>query len=369
MVFRGKSQPVLSENRKSGEYLMIESFEISNFRCFADVKTTPLKRFNIVVGDSGTGKTTLMESLFLMGGATPEIYFRLRTWRGLSTTLSANTKDAYESIFRDLFCNFDQKKGAVLSCVDSIMGRRSVEIYYKNEDTFSLPLNVQVNAFQIDPIIFKWQIGGKIYESSLELREGAFKITGAAPVAPVAYYNPINSNGAQNATAFSSLSRKYQSAKLLKAVQGIFPQVEDITIEFVAGEASLHVAAGLSQRLPIADLSGGVNKFVSIALGILANPGGLILVDEIDGGFYFKHLAKVWSALVKLCDEEQVQLVASTHSAEFLKAVAPSLEDKAIAYQFQLMRLEKKEGKQPDIKRFPASLYHDAMRAEMEIRG
>ncbi len=349
---------------------MIESLELRGFRCFEQLPITPLKRFNLIVGESGSGKTSLMEALFLVGGANPEIYLRLRGWRGLGNMLRVNTKDSYESLFRDLFYNFQQAKGAWLSCNDSDAGRRSLEIYYKGQDSFSLPLtDVVGNAFRIDPIIFKWDIADTIYESTLDLKDNAFKISGSAPVGPISYYNAVNTSPTENAVAFSSLSRRYEVQGLIEPLKRIFPFVEDISLETLSGgDSVLYVSVGLSEKLPLGDLSGGINKFLAIALGILANPGGLVLVDEIEDGFYFKNLPDIWSALVNLCEQKKVQLIATTHSKEFLKSVVPSLESAAIAQQFQLMRLEKTES-QPEIKRFQGPLYRDALVSDFEVRG
>jgi AAA15 family ATPase/GTPase len=356
------------QGKKAGGCLMIDSVEIRGFKCFENLKITPLKRLNVIVGESASGKTSFLEALFLLAGANPEIYFRMRSWRGFSPQVQINSKVVYESIFRDLFHEFDQTKTTYLSCVDNKKGRRSLEIYYKSQDSFSLPFDdLEVNAFQIDPIIFKWQVGKAIYESTLELKDNSFKFRGSAPVAPVAYFNPLNSAGQQNATSFSSLSRQYKAHRLLSAIKGLFPSVEDVNLEIMGGETTLHVSTGLSQRLPIADLSGGINKFVSIALGIMANPGGAVIVDEIENGFYYKNLSDVWNSLVKLSEDDGVQLIVTTHSYEFLKAIAPSLESKEMSKQFQLMRLEKGDV-QPEIKIFSGSLYHDAIVSDFEVR-
>jgi DNA repair exonuclease SbcCD ATPase subunit len=43
---------------------MIESVTIENFRCFAHL-TAECAPINMVVGDNGVGKTTLLEAMFL----------------------------------------------------------------------------------------------------------------------------------------------------------------------------------------------------------------------------------------------------------------------------------------------------------------
>jgi AAA ATPase-like protein len=63
-------------------YQMIKSAEIRNFRCFDFVKLTDCRTLNVVVGPNASGKTAILESLFLALGVSPEIALRLRTWRG-----------------------------------------------------------------------------------------------------------------------------------------------------------------------------------------------------------------------------------------------------------------------------------------------
>jgi predicted ATPase len=349
---------------------MIQSITIKNFRCFKELKPLHLKRFNVFVGESGSGKTTLLEAMFLLGGATPEIYFRLRNWRGFSGSISlAGNRASYESLFKDMFYNFSQEKAAYISTQDSNSGARSLEISYKDKEEYSLDLAIlDSHAFLIVPLEFKWQVAGKVYNSSLEFKEGKFTITGSAPVAPLAYYNSINASTQQNAAAYSELSKKFRTSSLLSVISRIFPHVSDLTLEIMAGETLLHVSTNLSERLPLGDLSGGISKFVTIALGILANPGGVVAVDEIESGFYYRNMSEIWAGLVNLAEQENVQLVVTTHSYEFLKAVAGNLENETIAKDTQIMRLEKTSEGEHVVKKISISAFGSAIEYEMEVR-
>lgn len=349
---------------------MIEQFTIKNFRCFREISAS-LKRFNVIVGESGSGKTSLLEALFLLGGASPEIYFRLRNWRGFANQINlSGSKDSYESLFRDMFYKFDQSSGATINSRDSEAGVRQVEITYKRKDEYTLDLSdSEGHAYLISPIQFRWTVEGKIYDSSLELKEGKYVIVGSAPVAPYVYFNSINFNAQQNAANFSALNRKFKVLGLVDAISEIFPQVEELSLEFVAGEAVLHVAIKeLSERLPLGDLSGGISKFVSIALGILANPKGVVFVDELEGGFFYKNMPAIWRAMVKLCEGAEVQLVASTHSYEFLKAIAESLPDESFSKQIQFMRLAKNEAGGHLLTKISPSAFGSAIDYELEVR-
>ncbi len=348
---------------------MINRFELKNFRCFKQLDIS-LKQFNVVVGESGSGKTALMEALFLLGGGSPEIYFRLRNWRGFSRTLNlSGTREDFQSLFRDLFYNFDQNNGAVLRSQDDRAGSRQLEISFGDSKAYGLDLKgPEPHAFTLSPLDFKWIIGGRVHNTSIFFKEGRFTIEGSAPVAPLAYYNAINTTSFESSSAFSSLSRRFRSSSLIKVISNVYPQVKDVTLEIIGGDPALCVATELNERLPIGDLSGGITKFVTIALGILANPNGTVIVDEIESGLYYKDMPAVWGALVKLCVEEKVQLVVSTHSYEFLKAAAALLAIEGIAKDFQLMRSEANAQGERVIKNIAAKSFDSATSNDFEVR-
>src|SRR4051812_1702023 len=89
---------------------VVESLEIQNFRCFNRLRLKGLKRINVVVGENASGKTSLLESLFLVAGTGAQAAFKIRVFRGFSGLEIENSRLAYESLWKDLFYNFDQGK-------------------------------------------------------------------------------------------------------------------------------------------------------------------------------------------------------------------------------------------------------------------
>jgi recombinational DNA repair ATPase RecF len=87
-------------------YLMIRSAEIRNFRGFRDLKLSGFRRINIVVGDNSSGKTALLEALFLASGASPQVAAKLRAWRGYNPELAGSPDVLMEALWRDLFFDF-----------------------------------------------------------------------------------------------------------------------------------------------------------------------------------------------------------------------------------------------------------------------
>lgn len=355
---------------EDAKYVMIKRLELRNFRCYQQLDLS-LKQFNIIVGESGSGKTALLESMFLLGGGSPEIYFRIRNRRGFSRNLNlSGTREGYQSIFRDLFYNFDQDEGAVLNFDDDVTGSRRVEISYSDSQKSGLELDGnEPYAFTFSPINFKWIIEGRVHNTSLSFKEGKLDIEGTAPVAPLVYYNAINTTSFETSAVFSALSRRFKITPLIEKITEIYPRVRDMSLELIAGDPTLCVATGdLPEKLPIGDLSGGVAKFVTIALGILANPKGTIIVDEFESGLYFRDIARVWQSLVDLAAQEQVQLIVSTHSYEFLKAASPILAANGLAKVSQLLRAEVNESGQHVVRRIQADAFEAATSQDFEVR-
>jgi predicted ATPase len=112
-------------------------------------------------------------------------------------------------------------------------------------------------------------------------------------------------------------------------------------------------------------ISAGVNKFLSLIIGISSHRQGVILVDEIDNGFYYKTLPELWSILLKLTKECDGQIFASTHSLECLKAAVPTIHEDVNA--FTLIRTSK------DVSECTAEVFRgddvlSAIESDIEVR-
>lgn len=90
--------------------LMVDSITIKNFRSFNEVKIENFSRINILVGENGSGKTALLEAMFLAGGVSPEIAVRTRNWRGVGGDVHGTPDDINYALWGDLFHRFQTNK-------------------------------------------------------------------------------------------------------------------------------------------------------------------------------------------------------------------------------------------------------------------
>jgi hypothetical protein len=209
---------------------MIESLEISNFRGFQSLKLKNLSRINILVGDNGSGKTALLESLFLAGGLGPEIYLRTRAWRGAGDKMLVNLeRDQYEALWKEIFYRLDQNKAVVIRFVDSSSGERELRIYYDAAQTQLMPLDMKVRTSyesgDIHPITFDWRTGKREQKATVTVTpQGVMQLPNIENLYPMIF---LSSSAIfapeENAKRFSFLSRRNRQHSVIRPL-GLFSQ-------------------------------------------------------------------------------------------------------------------------------------------------
>ena len=144
----------------TADYTMIKSLRLTNFRCFKSVEVNDLKRVNIVVGRNATGKTVLLESLFLAAGGSPIIVFNLRHMRGMGQKISVNNL-TQSRLWEDLFYGFEMSRSVRIEAIGSTHDTRSLFISNVGVPELTVPTQEQP-AMTIDaPIEFTWRVEGE----------------------------------------------------------------------------------------------------------------------------------------------------------------------------------------------------------------
>ena len=80
---------------------MYTDVTIHNFRGLTDLTVGGLRRLNLIVGRNNSGKTTVLEALFLLGGTDPKLAFNLGAFRGQSPP-HWNPVPVWQSLFSNL---------------------------------------------------------------------------------------------------------------------------------------------------------------------------------------------------------------------------------------------------------------------------
>ena len=326
---------------------MYTSLSIKNFRAFETLEIEGLKRVNLFTGRNNSGKTSVLEAVYLLEGEHVTLRARrLFETRGLAavsfTRFSARTMP-WATLFRSLGVEKDihisglQDTAQPLDVILTTTLDEEARNNYVNG--FRMPhIDVESRAILIarkshlaqsrDAI---WVTNGKIQpdvNDESTLRPSSYLISGTKP-------------------SHTELSRYLDGLELVKGTDPILqalllidPRLQGLKTNTSAGPSLLYADLGGATLLPLAVVGDGMLRMLEIVFAILQNPGRAVMIDEIENGFHYSVLPKVWELIHKLAKQYNVQVFAVTHSHEC--AVAAHVAAEADNYGY--FRIEQKNG-------------------------
>jgi hypothetical protein len=110
----------------------------------------------------------------------------------------------------------------------------------------------------------------------------------------------------------------------------------------------------------------GIKRLLSLSLNVIRSANGALAVDEIDTGLHHTVMVKMWRLVVETACRLDVQVFATSHSLDCLRALAWLCEeDLSIAQHVSAHRVERNS---PATTRYSAEELAIAARQRMEIR-
>jgi predicted ATPase len=350
---------------------MIQDLKISNFKCFKKVHLPDLSRFNVIVGRNGGGKTALLEALFLLASVGPQLVLKIRRMRGLGDNVSITTeRGSFESLWRDLFFDFDQASTIELDSVGTDENTRSLSVAYGPPAGTTLPfgqgsLEDRVSHATID---FEYRIAnGDVVKCQPALTKEGLSFGGVVEAFPAILLSPVLREGPEhNGQRFSSLSKKGEHMAVVSTIRKQFPFIEDLSVEYHGGTAMVHAKLrSVREKVPLPLVSDGINKMLSILLAVHHFSRGIILIDEMENGLYFDLMGRTSAAILERARESNTQLFVTTHSVEYLRALLPVVGE--YPEDFRLLRTTKDNGAS-EIDCFDGRHFAAALEEGLEIR-
>lgn len=352
-------------------FQMIRSIDIKNFRCYRHLQIDNCARLNVIVGDNGVGKTALLESIFLPLASGTEVAFRLRQQRGLDGTFSGSVRRIEEAIWRDFFYRSDFSSPISLALSGDGIESRSLTISRVPAD-FLFPIGESAGeSIASAPVSFVWRDSvGREYRLIPQIAAGqAIQMPDTGEDLPDFFHFAANQTVSSIETAgrFSDLSTRGQHQHFVDVFTREYPWVEEINIEVAAGAPALYAKVkGTKTKVPLANISGGINKCVSVMLAMASRKKSIVLVDEIENGIFYKHHTAIWRGLITFMRENQSQLFVTTHSQECLNALVMAAGEQVD--DISLWRVERSDDG-PSISQFTGEELQAGIEYGSEIRG
>lgn len=328
---------------------MLKNVEIRNFRCFQKAVLARLSRYNIIVGDNSSGKTALLEALFLMSSSNPEVSLRNNIWRGVSNSKAEFTAQHFKSLWKDMFYSLDEDARISIAGQEQV-GRnyRKLEVYL-DKTAVSRPVKVEEDPSLIEsirPVNFMWTLGrSNTHVVKIDIDdEGSIRVKGTVPGSPVAFLSASNPHPRDDIARFDALQKKKRQRELGDAISDLFPEIVSLSMGLHLGQNRVFAdIKSLQETVPIGLYSAGVKKLISILLALTDTRHGMLLIDEIENGFYYDRYKDVWKYLLDWSSGTHFdcQLFVSSHSLECLKALQPIVDSSP--HEFSLIKVRRKE--------------------------
>ncbi len=371
---------------------MLTEFTVTNFRNLKDVSLQNLGRITLIAGKNGVGKTALLESLWLLNGPdNPELGTRLNTFRGLPIT-------GPDTIFHDLFHNFDTRKHISMTARgdwDSLT--RELEIFLQDrkqlqatragiQEEASVERSTRPQAEGEFEIVFKYRhndaseyisrawwykamstpVGLGPIEVASEGIRGERQMVKGRPDS--VFMASLHRDDLQTiASRFGELQLKGEDAEILRLLRPLEPRLERLTPITIRNNPVIHAnIEGSNRPIPIQLLGEGLNRMFGLALAMGTATGGLLLIDEVENGLHHTVLEEVFVTLLELARTFDVQVFATTHSAECIRAAHQALK-KAGQYEAASYRLQCINGEIKAVS-FDHEMLETAISHRMEVR-
>lgn len=337
---------------------MFKVIKFQNFRGFNEATVSGLTRINVITGLNGSGKTSILEAVFLVcGAANAGLVASMYGFRG-DNMFTTNVDRPFRSLFKDLDPTIIPKISASTS-VKLSGGKYRRELQIKPTYSLGKGLTTTAQSSFLSGVTFEFvgPSGKKISNwgwsthagnvDKNKIVENFIRLGGEQVDNPdlifAQFVSPyVRDIAPQNHSALTKLvtgRRIKDVVDVLKLIDSSITSTEPLTEE---GEPVIYADIGGKALLPISLLGTGFSNCLHIILPLVVNRNSVILIDEFEDGLHhslFKPLLKV---VFNLARKNNNQIFLSTHSNEFLYHLIEMAKEEDEVDDVSFFRLAKK---------------------------
>lgn len=352
---------------------MLQSLTIENFKCFEHLELKDLGQFNLITGRNNVGKSSVLEAV---GLSVPSVEQNIILIVNAQRIMPVD--HYYQSFFR-LGCNEHPTisvtgkhqgsqyalKTSILSIKQKKVERLKENLKVNSHDIESARKILKSDDFSEGPIEglwFKREDKNKFLTDSFVFYTGPSRQTtdgqqqiesylGMDPQAgKYSKFAAVTMSSKRSLQDFSQHAQNFNEIQKNGNIQDFckflsqFMKVDTFTdVRFI--ESFYYVKTKESERMiPLAYFGEGLsNLFVILSVLYGAAKNSLFLFDEIETGFHYSAQKIVWNAIIKIARERKLQIFATTHSMECVRAFS-EVANEGEGFDARLINLRKPPG-------------------------
>lgn len=329
---------------------MLSNLHISNFRAFKPLKIDKLGKINIVSGRNNSGKTSLLEAIFLLSGAAnPSLLLNANVIRGV-TVISGSEQVVQSALWKPIFHELDMNKAIEVTGHHFSCGEVAVRLTLERPNLFELPLDngkvsIGDKTQNKETFILSYVLNGQPKANfNITLTGNAMQVQADQTDVQIPFLAAIlsarNRNSEEDAQRMGHLRQQKKGDLVVDALRVIEPRLQSLEVNTATGGAMIWGDVGLSELVPLPVMGDGMIQLARIVLAISSAPDGVVLIDEIENGLHHSVLSEVWQVIEKAANQFNTQIIATTHSYECI-AAAEQVFKSADDDLFLLHRIER----------------------------
>lgn len=298
---------------------IIKDLKIETFRGTSDLLLKDLSTINVVVGANNCGKTSVLEAIRLLSA--PYSMGTAVTLAFLRAPVPASKRATkIVEYATSLFRKENDGDGRVHYALSIAADIRDSHYEFTGSgiiDEMTSSIGTSAKVFSVSTKIQK--DSEKAIYSKYILKDGTIDVFDPFDnsIFPCLYIHSGTNYYHACVQYLSESIINERKVDLIRLLNGFDSQIEDISI--VGDDVYIHHHT--SGTLPLFVYGTGLQKAVLLAACITSISGGVLLIDEVDNAINISAFKEVFSWFVKSCRTQNVQVFATTHSAETIDSI------------------------------------------------
>ena len=335
---------------------MYKSFRVKNFRCFKDLQINDLGRVNLIAGKNNTGKTALLEAMYIFTRPkSPNVLFDVQDVRGLVEP-EGNRRDYWKQFFYEMDSTLPigietgetgTEAFAALTIGELPVERTSSRIFEGYRSFLERELRISPDEShkiteEIDAILeFSMDASGHqlspaYLPSNSDLPTRSFKQAELN-----SEFIPVQGreNRITTLKRISQLDKDGDAAMLIDVLKSLDPRLSDVRLSMPDGVMDIWARVN-GALLPLKAMGEGVNRLCHVLVTMLSSVDYLF-IDEIENGIHHSVQKDVWKAIGQVARDQDIQVFATTHSLEMIRAAYEAFSESGNLGEFRYHRLDR----------------------------
>ena len=318
---------------------MLKSLALRGFRAFESYELAELATVNLLVGKNNSGKTSLLEAVeLLVSNGHLSVFSEVARRRGEGVSYRPRYRVNASHLFFGHTCepgvcfklssDDGRELSATILSLDEVgedadlweTRRNSARRRELDEDEETEPafgLRIALGAEEEAVALPMAEDGTILHDWRRPLVRNGLSLS------PARFLGLESFASERMGDAWDRVLADGLEDEIAEDMRLLVPEI--YSIHFLTGRPGrggiLVGLRGGGRRLPIGSYGDGLRRLLALRLALVDATDGYLLIDEIDAGLHWTVIEDVWRLLVEVADRCNVQIFATTHSHDCVRAL------------------------------------------------